>query len=1061
MKTKSKKEIIRYGDSVRTALNAYVGSRSDGDNGLLSGFSRRVNASEKPWFLVDGPQDSGKSSFLSGSGAPFEFVAQRDGQAGLRFFFTEDAVYIDPPSGLVFASNDVWGAFCRCLARHKFLRRRAVDGLIIVVDIRELLSMDAVSIDRVAADLRARTDAMSSFTGYDAPVYIVFNKIDLLDGFTELLGDKGIAGRLPFLGAVLSGRDAKAADARTTPVTAFVGRFREICAELSDICARRVISAGERGYYDKTGRLYRFLTRFTLAEAPVAAFLAEFFRARGNGNARFCGFFFTSSGTGAPAAVALSRKVVGEVIPKTPYRAKETSEGTLPYYLRKVASYTLTGMLWAALVSLFVVGGLRDAARIRGLQAELTAIFEGEAAAANQFAALEKMRLTHEYLRGKLRRPWRLIFGTDAVCAAVRRAYTAASERLIALPAARFMEASVNRRITESRADELSASERAALYGELKAYLLLTDGNIVKGVNADSVANLIAPAFKDLSGAEADVVAANIRMTVKLALDGSYKNVPANAKTVEAARDKLAAAPQAAVVYASIMDKLAAARRPLPMSRITGGGGMLKHGRDVSGLYTRDGWENAVFPEFIKASKEPLKADWVTGPPTAVSSEDKLLSELTSLYTDDLTRRWLDFIRNTYVNVQPSLPLLARDLELFAAHDCELGRMLAAVCSLAVQQPADLSLPSEKSAASVKGRVTGAVNKLRGAAATIGSDLRDPFTEARASFAHVETFLKGGAFDAYQGGLGKLAAKIRECGDRNTYVAFITGGADDPLKESRLALDRGYASMPAPVSASLKRVLESPLDVAATALTKAVIEEIEESWKAEVVNPYVNKSINRYPLDKKGNDASWSDFEEFFKPQSGILWKYCDKNLSGVVERTSRGWESVGRSVQLPLSVNDDVIRCLNGAERIANDFFKKDGAPKRHEIVFSPIKSSSGEVVLLSGDKVFDFKNGMPVTIGRQQGAETDEAVILRLTTADKAQEETRFTGEWALSRLFEAGKVDKLGNDKYRVNWRLNVRGIYTANITATVQSNTAALFDRGVIEGFVVPKQVFRGN
>jgi type VI protein secretion system component VasK len=191
------------------------------------------------------------------------------------------------------------------------------------------------------------------------------------------------------------------------------------------------------------------------------------------------------------------------------------------------------------------------------------------------------------------------------------------------------------------------------------------------------------------------------------------------------------------------------------------------------------------------------------------------------------------------------------------------------------------------------------------------------------------------------------------------------------------------------------------------------------------------------------------------------LWKYCDKNLSGIAERTSRGWEGAGRSVQLPLSLSDDVLRCLNGAERIAGNFFKKDGAAKRHEMIFRPIKSSSGAAMLLAGDKLFDFKNGQPVTIGRQQGAETDEPLILRLTASDKAQEEMRFTGEWALIRLFEAGKVDKLGNDKYRVSWRLNVRGIYAADITAAVQSNTGALFYKTAIDGFAVPEKVFRNN
>ena len=1025
---------------------------------LIANLIRDIKIARKPWFLIDGPRGSGKSSLLadSDSAAPFKQI-----RPGVFLAHDSAAVYVDPSGNAsTSASDKSANLFRRRVLRHKILRPRAFDGLIVVIDIRELSAMDAAAVDGTAADLRARADALVSSTGYGVPVYFVFGKIDLLDGFAEFFGGKE-KGKIPVLGAVLGGRGANAATA-PAPAAAFASRFREICADLSDICVRRIISADNPSRYDVNGRLYGFLTRFALAEAPIAAFLTEFFRPRGSDNARFCGFFFTSSKAGASSA-ALSRKVVCDVMPKTPYRAEDAFDGTWSRYLKRAGPYVFTAAVWAAFALLFVGGGLSDAARVNGLRTELAAIFESGASAANQFAALEKLRLSHEYFGGKFKHPWRFVFGTEGVRAETRRAYAAASERAAALPAAKFMESSINRRIA-ARTGELSASERRALYRELEAYLLLTGGNPVKGVNVDSVACTIAPAFKKPSGADGGAVMANIRMTVKLAAEGLYKNVPPDNALIEAARMRLAAAPPAAAVYASVMDKLSNMRRPLNMAQITGGGVMLKYGRDVSGLYTRDGWENVVLPELVKASKEPIKADWVTGPPAAASGEEKTLSELASLYADDLGRRWLDFIRNTYAGVQPNLPSLARDLDLLAARDCETGRMLAAVCSLATQPPADLSLSaaSAKSASSIKGQAAGAMNKLRGGAALLGGDVRDPFAEARAaSFAHVEAFLKNGAFDGYRNALGRLAADIRTCAGRNSYAPFITRGADDPLKECRVTLDRAYASMPPSVSAPLKRVLEPPLDIAAAALTKAVTEEIEESFRAEAVNPYVSKLMNRYPFDRKGNDASWSDFEEFFKPQSGTLWKYCGKNLSGVLERTSRGWEGAGGQSALPLTLNEELLKCLNRAERISDNFFKKDGSPKRHEIIFNPIKSSSGEVALLLGDRVFDFKTGLPATVVKQQGSETDEPIALRLTAADKAQEETRFTGEWSAVRLFESGKTDKLGNDRYRVNWRLNVRGIYTANITATVQCGTEALFDRTAVDGFAVPNRVFRNN
>jgi type VI protein secretion system component VasK len=1006
--------------------------------------------------LVAGKSGAGKSSFLANSGANFEFVSRGDGLP--RLFFAARAVYIDA-SGALASAPEERGAFRDLLPRRMFWRRRAFSGLLLVVDMPELLSMDAAAVSATAAELRSYADALALFTGYEVPAHIIFNKIDLLDGFGEFFGGGDAAGRVPFLGAVLDG-------AEPSPQAAFSRCHRRICGELFDYCVWRVINADNPGHYDRNVPLYRFLTGFMLAESQITAFLAEFFRPRGREGVRFRGFFFASSGAAKRGAAApasrLSRKIVGDVIPEASTRVRELSEGTLPYYIRKAGAYTLIALVWAALAYVLFGGVLRDAAHVGALQSELAGILSGEATPASRFAALEKLRLSYEYLGGTLRRPGRLIFRTGGARAAVLRAYVAASERAVAERAARSVEASV-KRLSAPRQGELSGPERQALYRELEAYLVLTGGNRVRGVSVDSIASRVASAFGKLPGVEGAVVRSNVYMAVKLAAGGNYKNIPADQNVVAAARERLAAAPQALTVYSSVMDRLTPSRRPLQFRQISGGGGMLRHGRDICDLYTRAGWENAVLPEFIKAARAPLKADWVTGHAAVAVNEERMLHELAALYADNLCRLWLDFVGNTSVNVPPNLPSLPGDLEALASRDSEVKRMLAAVCSLATQQPLDISLPrvSSKSASSIKGQASGAAGKLRGEAAVLRYDIPDPFAEARGVFAPLEAFLNGGAFDAYQGGLGKLAEKARQCGGRGSYAPFIARGADDPLAECRLSLNRACASVPAAVSAPLKRLLEPPLDAAAAALTKAITDEIEESWNLEVVGPYRSKLAGRYPIDRNGNDLAWGDFEEFFKPRSGAIWRYCDKNFSGIVERTSRGWEGAGRAIALPLSLNDEVLRCLNAAERITENFFKNDGAPKRHEIIFYPIKSSSGEAALILGDKRSDFKNGLPVTVSRPHGSDADGTITVRLATADKAQEEMRFTGEWAVIRLFEAGKVDRMGNDRYRVNWKLNVRGIYTANISAVAQSNTAALFDRGVTEGFAVPGPVFRNG
>ena len=177
------------------------------------------------------------------------------------------------------------------------------------------------------------------------------------------------------------------------------------------------------------------------------------------------------------------------------------------------------------------------------------------------------------------------------------------------------------------------------------------------------------------------------------------------------------------------------------------------------------------------------------------------------------------------------------------------------------------------------------------------------------------------------------------------------------------------------------------------------------------------------------------------------------------MERTPRGWENVSqRSLSLRLPVSEEALRCCNRAEKIANAFFTRNGSPRPQEAAFYPFASTSGDVQFFIGEKRLEFHGGQPIPASRPQGS-GDEAIILRLTTADRAQEELSFRGEWGMARLFNAGKIDRIGGDKYRINWRLNVRNIYTANITGTAQSNMEALFDESVARGFAVPKSLFK--
>jgi type VI protein secretion system component VasK len=688
---------------------------------------------------------------------------------------------------------------------------------------------------------------------------------------------------------------------------------------------------------EKSRLLCRFLSELRLAEGKIAAFITDFSSRPGRAVPQLGGFFLTPAHSG---------RILGDVIPGAKPKVRENGAGTPGYWAKKVCFYLLTAMICAAATFGIAGSGLRDALHMRTLKAELSSLLADEPTMENQYMALSKLRRSYHYLQGTVKSPGRLIFGADKARKKVRDAYIAASEQVMIVPAAKYLESSVARQ-SQGRAGELTAETHQSLYNDFKTYLLLTGGDKVNMDDAAPIAEIFERALKSSSSQryrppDDKIVKDNVGTVIKFAADGHYQD-RADKSVVQAARLMLAAAPRADVLYASVMDQLHARHRNVPIDQIAGKNELLRYSRDISALYTRDVWEQTVYAELINVSKDPFKADWVMGPVRAHTDETTLLSELVSLYSDDLCRRWLDFIRNIHVGLPSDIPSLARDLERLSSRNSETRRMLTVVCSLATQQAADLtrSPPSSASISAIKGQITNVSNRLRGNGRGLTHDAHDPFADARKVFGALDTFLTGGGFDDYIGTISALSESLKECDDRGVFASTFVSRGDDPIKISRRGLARACASMPPALSAALKRVLESPLDITAGLLARKISTEIEESWQAEIVTHFNARLAPRNPFNKNGADLSWNDFEEFFHPKNGILWKYQEKNLRGLMERTPKGWERVpARSMSIRISVDDEVIRACNRAEKIAGNFFRNDGVPKRQHSTFYPFIS-------------------------------------------------------------------------------------------------------------------------
>ncbi|MDR0218887.1 MAG: type VI secretion system membrane subunit TssM [Enterobacteriaceae bacterium] len=156
---------------------------------------------ERPWYMVIGSQQSGKTSLikegykLSEIAAP-EYLRQ-DGEMELllRCWLGEKAVIIDPKGRLIDQpvplnsdkpqiNSRLWESLLNWLSENR--QRQPLNGIILTVDTLRLMTDNREQRDRYVREIHQRLQEIRLTFHSQLPIYLVMTKIDLLHGFEAM-----------------------------------------------------------------------------------------------------------------------------------------------------------------------------------------------------------------------------------------------------------------------------------------------------------------------------------------------------------------------------------------------------------------------------------------------------------------------------------------------------------------------------------------------------------------------------------------------------------------------------------------------------------------------------------------------------------------------------------------------------------------------------------------------------------------------------------------------------------------------------------------------------------
>jgi type VI secretion system protein ImpL len=274
-------------------------------SGRASWLRRGQYLYELPWYMFIGAPGSGKTTALLNAGLTFP-LAGKMGQASVRgvggtrnceWWFTDDAVLIDTAGRYTSQDSDAatdaaaWETFLELLRKSR--PRQPLNGVLLTVNIEDLLRQLPADRKEHAQKLRMRLQELQTRLGVRPPVYVLVTKCDLIAGFNETFGSIGREEREQVWGFSFpyDVNDPQAASA--AQLQNFGAEFTALGKRLRDSLIERMQAEPD---VLRRAAVFAFPQQFEGLKGLLGGFLEQVFEGGGNLEERACvrGVYFTS-----------------------------------------------------------------------------------------------------------------------------------------------------------------------------------------------------------------------------------------------------------------------------------------------------------------------------------------------------------------------------------------------------------------------------------------------------------------------------------------------------------------------------------------------------------------------------------------------------------------------------------------------------------------------------------------------------------------------------------------------------------------------------------------------
>lgn len=1034
-----------------------------------------------PWYIIIGPPGSGKTTALMNSGLEFPLKDKLGADAvkgigGTRhcdWWFTNEAVLIDTAGRFTTQDSDsevdktAWQSFMSMLKKYR--KQRPINGVIVTMSLSDMLTLSEDERSYYAKTIRKRIDELSSQLGIKFPVYFMFTKCDLVNGFTPFFNCLTAKQREQVWGETfkLTENGESAID-----INDYDLHFDELLNRLN---SQLLLHLRQQNDPAKKADIVSFPAQMESMKISIHQFLVTIFAEnKFQDSALLRGVYFTSGTqqgspfdsllgsiatemgfsqdddvnfSGRGKSFFISDLLTKVIFPESDIAGVNRKQQK---WIKRVqvASVSLAAIAIIGLSSIWYVSYQENIQRIKSVEDSAERQENLILARQNLDASFESILNELNEARASLDifNPKTFLdnFGLNQ-----KKSFDTHSHAVyLAVLESRLLPLLGNR-LENVMIEILRSGNKADLYSFLKAYLMYAGQHINANAEFESEwLKALAVADWQNSFAGRPEIVDSLSNHLDYLFSNSFAYIEPNERLVSAARNALISMPLEDQVYASIKDTLITENKnDLFFGSMAGLEGLdVFRSRDgnslndiyVPGMFTKKGFIESFLIKTSDISAEYLRNTWIMGEQNKrgnTPSSQVLQSKVYALYYRDYINTWNGLIRNITL---AKLSDRQQGFSLLRTLAEENGPVEALIRSISTQTNLTALLDSAgaiKGAGEVAGAVSAqaqrVLSKANRVSRTAGdSSLMDlPGQAVTRKFSAFHKLTSSERGDPKVSQIGINISQYYEFIDQSLNDSFSETPAFDIAVARINNENRSQFSRLTSKSSSNPSDVNNWLNQISTLGWELVIRqaktEIDRVWSRQVYSLYDQALSGRYPFNSRANsEIELADFASFFSP-NGTFDSFVQMYISPFVDLQATTWNSKSYG-GTSITFSTGTLAKLQRGRQITQYFFEKNSALPSLSFSLLPISldANVAKFEMKLGAQSVDYAHGpRRYTNLNWPVAANDEATKIEFIQVDGKVRTKSELGPWALFRLLDNQSIETTGrNSIYHINITLD---------------------------------------